>query len=483
MATLLLRQFGASPSRAPPPQVKNDQVYPVHMLDGSKTLQGIVVAWTLRFNDVLDADKLHASLSKLLDIGDWRKVGGRLRLKENGKLEIHVPRPFTADRPAVSYTHEALATNIEEHSLAKSLPKPTSAPSIQWDTPQLSLHITTFNDATLVGLSWPHTLMDVMGQQALLRGWSLVLAGRDSEVPRMLGAQEDAICAAVDAAAEDEKFHLEHKQLKSWAMVTFGLRFAWDLVWNRVMQTRTVFLPKWAVAELRRKVQSDLAVSMDGKEETPFISEGDVLTAWATRAVASSLPRPRPVTVLHALNARFRVSSLIQAPGVYIQNMAVAAFTFLTPEVATGPLGAIALENRSHLTEQATQAQVLAILRKLRQDSKSGGDPATLVCGESDALLIPFTNWTRAGFFETADFSPALVRAGETGQSRSNPPGTMVFHHAQSMRENPTARNVVVVLGKDHEDNYWLTGTLLPPAWAKIEEEINGMRQIGNTDA
>jgi hypothetical protein len=34
----------------------------------------------LRFNDVLDADKLHASLSRLLEIGDWKKVGGRLKL-------------------------------------------------------------------------------------------------------------------------------------------------------------------------------------------------------------------------------------------------------------------------------------------------------------------------------------------------------------------------------------------------------------------
>ena len=61
--------------------VESDDTFPVHMLDDTKTLRGIVVTWTLRFNDVLDADKLHASLSKLLEIGDWRKVGGRLRLK------------------------------------------------------------------------------------------------------------------------------------------------------------------------------------------------------------------------------------------------------------------------------------------------------------------------------------------------------------------------------------------------------------------
>jgi hypothetical protein len=73
------RLLGASPARSTPPAFETDDVFPVHMLDDTKSLRDIVVAWTLRFNDVLDADKLHTSLSRLLEIGDWRKVGGRLR--------------------------------------------------------------------------------------------------------------------------------------------------------------------------------------------------------------------------------------------------------------------------------------------------------------------------------------------------------------------------------------------------------------------
>jgi hypothetical protein len=70
--------FGGRPR---PPLPSDDIVYPVHMLDDSKLARGIVLAWTLRFDDVLDVDKLHVSLSRLLEIGDWRKIGGRLRLK------------------------------------------------------------------------------------------------------------------------------------------------------------------------------------------------------------------------------------------------------------------------------------------------------------------------------------------------------------------------------------------------------------------
>lgn len=83
---VLRRLLGASLARSPPPPVESDDVYPVHMLDGTKTLRDIVVTWTLCFNDVLDAGKLYASLSKLLEIGDWKKVGGRLRLKVSFKF-------------------------------------------------------------------------------------------------------------------------------------------------------------------------------------------------------------------------------------------------------------------------------------------------------------------------------------------------------------------------------------------------------------
>jgi hypothetical protein len=87
--TALLRLFNASPSRCPPQLFESDEIYPVHMLDNTKSLREIVVTWTLRFNDVLDADKLNASLSRLLEIGDWKKLGGRLRQKV--RLEETIP--------------------------------------------------------------------------------------------------------------------------------------------------------------------------------------------------------------------------------------------------------------------------------------------------------------------------------------------------------------------------------------------------------
>jgi hypothetical protein len=72
---------------------ENDHVYPVHTLDDTPTMRSILITWTICFNDVLDAERLQQSLSTLLNIGDWRKLGGRLRLKVNHSsslLEYHV---------------------------------------------------------------------------------------------------------------------------------------------------------------------------------------------------------------------------------------------------------------------------------------------------------------------------------------------------------------------------------------------------------
>lgn len=406
-----------------------------------------------------------------------------------------MPSAFTAERQAFSYSHASIDTAIEDNAVASKLPKSDGKVStwlgpqnfgdfavrdeapmtiedlLSSDTPQISFHITSFTNATLVGLSWPHTMMDVMGQQAFLQAWSLVLAGRESEVPPVLGAQEDELCAIVDAPAEKpEEYMPKLKQLKGFAMMQFGARFAWDMLTGPVPETRTICLPKKVVAALRLQAQNDLA-DPSGKGETPFISDGDVLTAWTMCAVATSLPSPRPMTALHAMNARFRLPSLINAQGVYLQNMLVPGFTFVAPDVARGPMGPIALTNRQHLLEQATEPQVLARLREQR----ISGDPSTLLYSDANTLLMSFTDWTKANFFKMADFSPAVVRAGETAQTRCNPPGTPVFHHASARRPNATMRLMVVVLGKDWAENTWCTLTMSPSAWENILKSLDGL--------
>lgn len=86
MEAFLKRLRGQAPKETLTNSYPDDDVYPVHAFDDTKTLRGILIAWTLCFNDVLDADKLQSSLTELLEIGDWRKLGGRLQFNASNHL-------------------------------------------------------------------------------------------------------------------------------------------------------------------------------------------------------------------------------------------------------------------------------------------------------------------------------------------------------------------------------------------------------------
>jgi hypothetical protein len=84
----MLSLFRRSAKPAASPIYPPDHVYPLHCFDDTVPNRYMVMCWTMRFEDVLDGDKLHAALARLLMIGDWRKLGGRLRLNVR-----HVPTP------------------------------------------------------------------------------------------------------------------------------------------------------------------------------------------------------------------------------------------------------------------------------------------------------------------------------------------------------------------------------------------------------
>lgn len=55
-------------------------VIPLHSKDDTWMNRGIVLEFTLHFDDVLDPGHLHRSLARLMEIGEWKKLGARLHL-------------------------------------------------------------------------------------------------------------------------------------------------------------------------------------------------------------------------------------------------------------------------------------------------------------------------------------------------------------------------------------------------------------------
>ncbi|KAI7711144.1 hypothetical protein KC353_g9195 [Hortaea werneckii] len=298
--------FRSKPKPQPPPKVPSDEVIPLHYLDDQFYTRALVLHFFSRFDDVLDPEKLRKALERLLHIGGWRKLGARLRLNDVGRLEYHVPAEYTAERPPFSFTRVNTGISIEEHYIARRIPRNSSGSQkpvlfedaahfsdliygpdtptkledwLYTDKPPLSLHIVTFTDATVVGLSWSHTLLDAMGRHLLQRAWTAVLEGREQDVPPFQGYYEDPITPVVDQTPPEQ--HVLYDQLLSgFGFLVFVMYMILELVWWPKQSSRIILLPGPYVQDLRQQALQDLHANKEENDERePFISEGDIIFA------------------------------------------------------------------------------------------------------------------------------------------------------------------------------------------------------------
>ncbi|KAJ5273590.1 hypothetical protein N7478_008715 [Penicillium angulare] len=475
-------------------------IYPVHVMDDGPA-NHCYVNWMMHFNDIIEATKLNEALVKLLEKGDWKKLGGRLRRNKSGKLEIHALDSSDPEQKSVFFTHNTFDMTIDKHPVASRLPKETHSPSVQplhdaefrpliarenlptfhemveKDLPSVSLHVTSFNDGTFVGLAWPHVLMDAIGAKDLLAAWSLVLSGQEESVLPVLGAKEDFL-RKTDALYDDnetpEEFGLEKHRLAGMGLVVFVVRFLWSKLWSSRRQRKVVFIPRDAFAKMKVKAQEDVTTTSQEVEDQAFISSSDILTAWFTRAVALSERKSRQFTVLNLLNARFRLPILVKSSGVFLGNMVLGTYSFLSSQLGSKGVGSIALEHRKHCTEQGTAKQTVCFLESILRDVDSGGTPR-LIFGEPWARVVAFNNLLKADVIRTVDFSAAVIRPGDVSEKRKNSSGTMLSYFNGDIDQSFKDLDIFVVLGQDHEENYWVLGCVFPRVWQKIEQELRSI--------
>ncbi|KAM5386611.1 hypothetical protein ACJZ2D_000574 [Fusarium nematophilum] len=469
-------------------RIETDEAYPLHLLDNLHGGRSIILSETLRFNQVLDAAKRHDGLVKLLGRGDWRKLGGRLRQRSDGSLEVHMPKEFTLEHPAVRFTTEAFDISIEEHSLARQLPKATDSPSIQKgpahfrpfsigpggpvslkdylssDYPILGLHVTSFNDATLVALLWPHAVAGALGLKEILSAWSTAIRDEHA-VPGLLGARKDVLDGIGTDAGSASQFVLTPNEIKGWGLAKFGLRMLWNAYWQPPVETRAMCLPAQFLSKLRRSSMKELE-AMHGGETTPFISEGDVFTAWATRFTAQSRGGNRPALIFNPLDTKSRLDAPWGTEGVYVQNLACGLYTSVDADILyKQPLGQLAHAVRLSIQQQAKDEEIRAQLRIFRE-CRGTREP---LYGDPEAQFVVFSNWTKFDLFNAVDFSPAVVNASSSTADET-PVGRPVYMHCGSISDNIFERDCFGVTGKDLTGNFWVTASLYPWDWERLEE-------------
>ncbi|KAI0905582.1 hypothetical protein F4823DRAFT_627725 [Ustulina deusta] len=471
------------------PTVGTDEIYPLYFLDNLAAARESVLSETLRYNHVLDAGKLRDGLARLIQHGDWRKLGGRLRIRSDGFLEIHVPREFTKDRPAVHFTSQAFDIPIEDHKLGSQLPKLTGGPSLQpgprsfdhfnpipdrpdtlrdytdSDRPILRLHVTSFTNSTLITLVWPHAVAGGLGIKEVISAWSKALQ-RDADIPALLGARHDVLDGVGTDKDNPAPYRLGPSEIKGWGFVKLALGLLWGVFRHPHVESRAICLPRHFLSQLRESCLRELR-AVHGADAAPFLSENDVLEAWGSRFVARARGGERPALIITSLDVKSRLDAPWGTGGVYVQNTAGCVYTSVDAEVLLRrPLGELAHVIRQSIRDAATDEQIRAQLRIFRMLGHAKSIP---LFGRPDSHLMSFSNWTKFGLFHVADFGAAVVPSAE--EDSSTPPiGKPAYMHCQALGENRLLRNCFNITGKDWDGNYWITAFLYPEDWAKLEE-------------
>lgn len=405
------------------------------------------------------------------------------------------------------FTKESFGVSLAEHPLASRMPDATDDIHIHGsperfrdfigsvdttpgnidgflysDTPQLGLHVVTFLDATLVSLNWPHTMTDGLGRLAIIKNWCKVLAGKEDEVAPLKGTLEDPMATVGTGPLheKEEPYALKDKNIGGLGMVNLVAHSIWDKFWVPELELKVVFLPGKAIAVLRQQAADDLsrtnsndqgttASNGAAAQATPFVSDGDILTAWLTQVTFRAHgPSSRPVAFNNVFELRSRLPDVFDPSAAYVGNFARSAQTQLTAEEARFlPLGQLALRYRESLASQITEGQVRGMIRFTRELGKS-----PLLPIQSNSIMLTCSNWSKAKFFDAVDFAPAVVKPGPKSDV-APVPGKPVYFHAMSTKEDPPMlRNIYNVLGKDCAGNYWVTAKLPPAVWQNIDKEI-----------
>ena len=402
-----------------------------------------------------------------------------------------MPASFSEERPGFSYSHVQYDTTIDEHPLASQLPKATTHPSVQTDPaefrslaqrpngptilndylysdePPISLHVVSFEDATLLSLSWPHTFMDAMGRAALFNAWKLMLDGRENEVPPFYGFDEDPLGEL--GSYPTEEYILAHLLIKGFGKAILIFRTIFALLRYRRESGRIVCIPASTFATLRETALNDLPTHNPNYRPS-FLSDGDVLSAFWSKTILQEMPSTWNMTVniMNAFGLRGVLSNDLLPPDkAYISNARSTVQAILPcSRVLSEPVSFTAAVVRRSIIEQGTRAQVEAFAN-LRRKTLS-----MTIFGDSNAIFIIYTNWTKARFYEI-DFGTAVVKAAITVEQRTSKRGTPSYIHVSRFVNSRLAtRNLFTILGKDQEGNYWTTGFLREGIWEKVEKAL-----------
>ncbi|KAM5350700.1 hypothetical protein ACJ41O_007205 [Fusarium nematophilum] len=492
MSGLFSWLFGSEPQG--PPVVPTDDVVPVHPFDDQASLREYTLIWTFKFDEVLDADLLGSSLSRLFEMEGWRRLGGRFRWRPDRKPEIHVPQSFTKERPSLHFTKEHHDMRMADHPEASRLPEATAQPTtfpgarhfsslalgpgaprtfqdyFTKDVPLFSLHVVTFKDGTLFSINFSHVVSDLGGLIAIFKAWQSILAGKPEEVAPFIGYRDDPMADMYNPKEQTAPVDSVFAQtlLKGWRTPVWALRHLAETWWTG-LEARIICIPKKAIDAIIQEARDHVALKGDADL---FVSENDVIVAICNRFLATGLSFNRSIVNLVVVDIRGRVKSVFQDDAAYVQNVSSAAFfVCYTNETLDLPIGELALRSRIAVAEQCAEKQLRSTVKQTYEAIIKTGNPPAMG-KDVGSLFMVVSNWSKAGFLDKFDFGPAVLKPSE-GARPGAKPGHPVYFHSQSLGTGFFTMNMVNIMGRDLGGNFWLSGEFSAATWDAATKFFN----------
>ncbi|KAI5925228.1 hypothetical protein F4810DRAFT_659610 [Camillea tinctor] len=335
----------------------------------------------------------------------------------------------------------------------------------------MAIHIMSFTDATIVGISFPHSMMDAGGLATLLAEWSAVVNCRPSNKVRPLaGARKDIVGEII------KKLHVKSTMQNNSLVQEAGKVYEKQPQNkpDRVLNTdlRLIFIPKNFLLNVR-KIDERLRKRSFLEDDAFDISDAEVLMAWVTRSMclwrSKSSLEEIPVWLRTTLNLRDPKYEYCNPDEAYVQNLRCQAATQLSVfQIGKYTIGETARLIRTSLRTQ-TRSFIQAKL-KLWRDTYIGGTPDLF--GFKDNATLEIEDFTPARLYEAVNFKNAVA----PGYSRHATAGSCVFYHTLPPKRYRGRRELFYIYGQDLEGNFWLAGYMEPKAWDMIERELHSWK-------
>lgn len=347
------------------------------------------------------------------------------------------------------------------------------------DYPILGLHVMSFDNATVVVLNYNHVLMDGGGSNAFMKAWTSVLNGRQDDVAPLAGAWSDPLDAVRSDIKQNgaEEFVLQDRVINMGDFLPDeNATPVQDPVWDMSSpesRWRVICLTSRAADVILKQARATLPSSC-------FATEDDMIAGWVAKTIAGFIPADRPVNLMRVYDLRRALTkaAILKPEAAYIQNMYQMAWT-LTPrarELAGSPLGEIAADLRSSLSQQTTASQIRASI-KARLDSGM-----TPLYGDPRGMIFTANSRVRNHDCRTRDFSGAVKHKRAVGQEGSHAVGKPDYIEALVQLPGPPPGPNFIQSAIDMHGNRTICSFLSSAMWPKMEESLRKLDQLAGQD-